>query len=351
MHDLDSITAGQHKNELDFLQKLLQPSVRPVVEQFVKKGTTSGPLIVELDLTTACNFKCPECISKEVINKGEIHTERALELITEFNNTGVKGIIFIGGGEPLLHRGMPYPIIQAYELGMSIGLTTNGTLIHRHREAIAQCVSWTRVSVDAASQHTYSLFRPSNITNSLGSVISNIELLSKVKIGKLGFSFLLIERVEKDGSIVTNCHELFTAANLAKDIGCDYFEFKPMVNKHHHLIPFSPRTRNLIEEQISELMSLNTDTFCVIHPGSVEHLLTSTSLKQHKEYTTCPVVELRTVVTPDGIYPCPYKRGMEMNLIGSPNEKFSDFWSSEERRRKTQRLNPSNDCQFYCIRH
>ncbi len=346
-----TILNNRQRDELDFIHKLLQPEVRPRIEEIINKRTSKGPLIVEFDPTTACNFTCPECISEDLLNKGQIQPERTLELITEFYNAGVKGIIFIGGGEPLAHTGMPQPIIHAYKLGISVGLTTNGSLIHRHLEAIARYVSWTRVSVDAATQTTFSLFRPSSVTNSFTKVISNMENLAKIKKGQLGFSFLLMERIEDGGSIITNCHEILKAANLARDIGCDYFEFKPMVDKHHHLVPFSQNTRDLLAEQLRELKRLSTDGFHINYPKSIEYLLISPSSDQPKKYISCPVTELRTVVTPHGIYPCPYKRGIKENLIGSPNEKFDDFWLSEERQKRMIKINPSIDCQFYCIRH
>jgi MoaA/NifB/PqqE/SkfB family radical SAM enzyme len=336
---------------LNFVNKVLQPEVRSRIEEYVRERKTRGPLIVEFDPTTACNFQCPECISLGLLNKGQISPGRTLELINEFHNAGVKGIIFIGGGEPLAHTGMPQPIIYAHELGMQIGLTTNGSLIKRHLGAIAECVDWTRVSIDAAKQKTFSLFRPSGIPNSFANVISNVEALAKVKTGILGYSFLLIERVETDGSLVTNCDEIFEAASLARDIGCDYFEFKPCVDEHHCLIPFSQHMRAVVHEHLEKVRSLNTSEFCIIYPKSIDHLLYGGSPEQPKTYTTCPTLELRTVLTPSGIYPCPYKRGIRETLIGSSNEPFDRYWQSEERQKRTRKVNPSTDCRFYCIRH
>jgi MoaA/NifB/PqqE/SkfB family radical SAM enzyme len=335
--------------ELDFVYKLFQPTVRPRIEEFIKKRKIKGPLIVEFDPTTICNFVCPECVNRDLLNRGEIHPRRVLELIDEFYNTGVMGIIFIGGGEPLEHTGMPQPIIHAYKLGMMLGLTTNGSLIDKYLEVIAGCVNWVRFSIDAATQETFSLFKTSRTM--FTKVISNIECLAKIKKGRIGYSFLLIEKVENNGNITTNCHEIFQAAVLARDIGCDYFEFKPSVNEHHYLIPLSQKTKALLQEQINKLKELNTNYFSVIAPKSIDHLLTSNSLAQPKTYTSCPTVELRTVVTPNGVYPCPYKRGLQKNWLGSVNVKFDKFWFSEERLVRTNQINPSIDCPFYCIRH
>lgn len=338
------------QDELDFVSKLLQPAVRPVLEELIKKGTTRGPFIVEFDPTTACNFACPECISIGLLNKGQISSERVIELINEFFNVGVRGIIFIGGGEPLAHSSMPQPIILAHKLGMAVGLTTNGSLVDRYLDTIAECVKWTRFSIDAGTETTFRIFRPSSIKNSFDKVISNIERLAKVKKGKIGYSFLLMERI-KDGETVANCHELLAAAKIAKSIGCDYFEIKPSVDQHHHLIPLSQNTKTSLIRQLSLMKNLETTNFRIIYPKSIEHLLESHSSDQPKSYTNCPSLELRTVVTPKGIYPCPYKRGNKQDLIGSPDKKFDDYWTTEERIDKTKQINPMVDCSFNCIRH
>src|SRR5438046_1113950 len=111
----------QENNILDFVTKLLQPTAKPRVAEYVQTRTTNGPLIVEFDPTTTCNFSCPECISSGLLNKGQIAPGRTLELISEFQRAGVKGIIFIGGGEPLAHTGMPQPIVHAHELSLQVG--------------------------------------------------------------------------------------------------------------------------------------------------------------------------------------------------------------------------------------
>lgn len=336
---------------LNFTSKMLQPNVLPRIQEYVENQKTSGPLIVELDPTTNCNFQCPECISADLLNKGGIEDERLDQLIDEFHDAGVKGIIFIGGGEPLAHKLMPEPIVKAYNLGISVGLTTNGSLINRYLEEVANCVQWTRVSVDAGTPETFSTFRPSHISNSFSKVIANIEALAKVKRGILGYSFLLIERIQNDGQIATNVNELFAAARLAKNLGCDYFEYKPAVDMHHNLIPLSNTMKLEISRQAPLLEALNTDKFQVVAPKSIGHLLDGSTPDQPKDYTICPSLELRTVVTSKGIYPCPYKRGYENQKIGPIDVNFKDYWNSSERKQRSSSINPSVSCPFYCIRH
>lgn len=316
---------------LSFVTKLLQPSLRGRVEEYMRTRTTLGPLVVEFDPTTACNFTCPECISVSLLNKEKIEITRTLALIDEFHRAGVKGIIFIGGGEPLAQQGMPAPILRCRELGISVGLTTNGSLVGRYIEAISECVSWTRVSVDAACQKTFSIFRPSSIRDSFQKITDNIRLLAKYKKGLLGYSFMLIERKSLNGETVTNIHEIYEAARLARELGCDHFEYKPMVDKYHNLIPLSNCAKKSLVEQIAKMQSLNTESFRVIAPSSISHLLNEANKDQPKKYTTCPAMEMRTLVTPKGIYPCPYKRGHDEMKLGDIDVQFDEYWTSEKR--------------------
>jgi sulfatase maturation enzyme AslB (radical SAM superfamily) len=207
------------------------------------------------------------------------------------------------------------------------------------------------VSVDAATQETFSIFRPSAIPNSLAKVTANIELLAERKQGLLGYSFLLMERPANRGDVITNIHEVFDAARLSRELGCDYFEFKPMVDDEHNLIPLSAIARESLANQIEQMKSLCSSSFGVIAPRSIDHLLHGTSEDQPKTYTTCPTLEMRTLVTPKGIYPCPYKRGHENVRIGNIDLPFDEYWKSARRRELSASINPSRDCPFYCIRH
>ncbi|MDP3988025.1 MAG: radical SAM protein [Candidatus Levybacteria bacterium] len=338
------------ENLIGFSDKLLQPSLRPRLLEYIDKKTTSGPVVVELDPTTACNSACPECVNLNQLNQGQIESERLKNLMVEFKNAGVKGIIFIGGGEPLLHPSMPQPLADAFGLDIQVGLTTNGLLTDRFLPEIADFVDWTRVSVDAASAQTYSIFRPSGKENAFETVIENMADLAKVKSGLLGYSFMIIERKLPNGKTISNIDELYKAAVLAKEAGCDYFEYKPTVDKDHHLIPLSEQAREGLLKQAEDLKRLESYNFKVFSPKSLGHLISGSTPDQKKDYQTCPVSEFRTLVTKDGIYPCPYKRGIQEKMIGSINQPFDEYWKSEERVDKMASLNPSTDCTFYCIR-
>ncbi|MCL5746790.1 MAG: SPASM domain-containing protein, partial [Patescibacteria group bacterium] len=151
---------------------------------------------------------------------------------------------------------------------------------------------------------------------------------------------------------LTNAGEIAEAARLAKEIGCNYFEFKPMVDLKHYLIPFSQEMSQIVAEQYETAKQLEDDNFAVVAPKSMEFLQEHPNPVQPKDYERCAVMEFRTLVTPTGIYPCPYMRGREDKRMGSvDDEPFDSFWNSSKRIETMSKINPSRDCGFYCIRH
>ena len=291
-------------------------------------------------------FDCLCCINSNIINKsGSLTKEDIIQLINEFSITGVKGIIYIGGGEPLMHSNFGEIIQYASSKKIKNGITTNGYLIDKYLNDIANYSSWTRVSVDACNNRTFDLVRPSSIHNAFNKVISNMESLSKIKKGSLGFSFLLLEN-----SPITNVKEIYNAAKLAKNIGCDYFEIKPMVDMNHYLFSYSSEFLKELYEQINKAKLLECNTFNIEIANSLNQYK-SASLTQDKQYNICPSVFLRNVVTPHGVYPCPYKRGIKKYNLGTIEDGYINLLKSNHRKQVLEMLNPKNDCKFYCIRN
>ena len=80
----------------DFSGKLRQPSVLPTVQAYVnwrravRKARAEGaaepelppeqaPISINLDLTTACNYRCDHCIDWDILNSRFKHEEKDLE--------------------------------------------------------------------------------------------------------------------------------------------------------------------------------------------------------------------------------------------------------------------------------
>jgi MoaA/NifB/PqqE/SkfB family radical SAM enzyme len=335
---------------LDLEGKLYQRSIHPSVRRVARGGRLAAPLVIDLDPTTLCDLACPECISSGVLHTGRFSRDRIVDLARELAGSSVKAVILIGGGEPLMHRAIGTVIQTLHEAGIQIGLVTNGTLIGRYLDELASMLSWVRVSVDAATAQTYDQFRPSRRKASVFPlVIGNMRRLAAGKAGKLGYSFLLMQRFDGHGAVTaSNYGEVQAAGELAKDIGCDYFELKAMLDEDHFTVNQRPGDIARVEEQLARLRELQDASFSLLSSSNWGAVRQQASPVQAKEYATCSVAELRTTVTPGGVYICPYHRGHDRGRIGDISDmSFAQMWAQAD----TTVIDPSRDCPFVCARH
>ena len=342
---------------MNIIEKLSQGFVLDKIRETDWTIGTTNPLVVELDATEACDLACPGCVSEDLIaNKGRFSNERLLSLGVELKDAGVKALILIGGGEPLMHPAIGEFMRYLGENDIHLGITTNGTLIDKYLDIIAEFSSWTRISLDATKEKTFNRLRPSRHGDSkFRHVINNMKNLVKIKKGKMGFSFLI--RTEADGfGIKPNINEIFDAALLARDIGCDYFEVKPSYSYaggiDHALVVHSEERMREARKEINRLNPLESNSFKIMKAINLEDSLNGVKNVQTKDYKRCPVAELRTLICPSGVFICPYWRGKEKFLIGDVNNmSFSEMWNGKRRKEVMRFVDPSEKCTFHCLRH
>jgi MoaA/NifB/PqqE/SkfB family radical SAM enzyme len=343
---------------MNLTEKLSQ---RTAIQHIARTDWTWGndsPFVVELDPTAACDLACPGCISEDLIALGNrFSDERLMGLGQEFLDCGVKAVILIGGGEPLAHRKIGEFIELLGSNGVHIGITTNGSFIDRYLEPISMYSKWTRVSMDAATDRLFSVLRPrkGGGGSKFTKIVSNMRLLAGVKKGTLGYSFL-IQTAADDPRVQSNICEIYEAAVLARDIGCDYFEVKPSYQfrggVEHALVKHSQDLMQEAVREIARLDELETASFKIIHAINLKPSLDGVGSSQSKEYKQCPSTHLRTTVTPSGVFVCPYWRGKERMRVGDVNhQSFKEMWEGAQREQVMARLDVSKDCTFHCLRH
>lgn len=342
---------------MNIKSKLHQQLVIDRIKQTNWHKGSDAPLVVEFDTTEVCNLACPGCISEDLIcNRTSFSRERLLEIAKEMVDAGVKAVILIGGGEPLAHPAVGEFMEYLGTHDVHIGITTNGCFIDRYMDIIAKYASWTRISMDAGTPEAFNKVRPSKSgENEFNHIVSNMRELGKVKKGKMGFSFLI--RTSKDGfGLESNIDEIYPAAVLAKDLGCDYFEVKPSYSyaggQDHALVIHDKKDMDHAKEEIARLNDLETENFKIIKAINLSDSLNCVEHAQDKDYHKCPVAELRTLITPSGAYICPYWRGKDKFRLGNMHEtSFSDMWHSDRRKEVVSYCDPSKRCTFHCLRH
>lgn len=119
---------------------------------------------LRLSVIEACNFRCPYCMPADRI-ADDHGLDAALRLSFDEIETLVRGCARLGvsklrltGGEPLLRKGLPELIarLAAIEGIEDLALTTNGSLLARHAQALrAAGLSRITVSLDTLDAKTF----------------------------------------------------------------------------------------------------------------------------------------------------------------------------------------------------
>ena len=313
---------------LNLVDKLKQNDVQDRIRSTFINKEKIGPWVIELDPTTACNLACHDCISANLLNQGGIDPERLLKLAEEFKEVGVKAVVLIGGGEPMAHKEFGNLVKAFTDRDINVGVTTNGTLMKKYIDICAERVSWLRVSVDAGTSKVFQEFRPhASGKSQFDLVIDNMKEFKKKKKGILGYSFLLLSKFDKQGKLLsTNATDIENAGILAKEIGCNYFEVKPAFDLMHYLQQQDVKVTDITNKQLGAIKKLNSDKFQVIAPYTLDEALKGAGV-QPKEYDRCLVQDLRTVVSPSGVYVCPYHRGnLNMRVGDITKQSFKEMW-------------------------
>ena len=228
----------------------------------LRRGVKPVPVHVQLILSDLCNQDCGFCayrmstgLSTELFHIGSNHnpnrkiaTEKALEILDDCADIGVKAIQFTGGGEPTVHKDHLAIFAHAQSLGLKTALVTNGVRLKPDYPIMA--MSWIRVSVDAGTPATYAKVR--NVPDlHWDKVWTNLESLHDYD-GNLGIGFV----VTKD-----NQHEIAECAKLAQEVGADNMRIGAV---------FSSEGSNYydtvagVEREIERAKTLETDEFKII---------------------------------------------------------------------------------------
>lgn len=118
------------------------------------------PFKIEIEPTSACNFKCIYCRHSAVNIKPEFMTMETFDKIIEGSKKfpkKIKSFNFVGTGEPLLNKNIYNMIIKANEISNETVLVTNGSLLTKENadKLINSKIKIIRISLQGLNEEDY----------------------------------------------------------------------------------------------------------------------------------------------------------------------------------------------------
>jgi len=253
-------------------------------------------------VTDACNLRCTQCYADSFgslkSKKGELTTEEILEVLREIHSLGGRTVTF-SGGEPLLRPDMlEIAEFARNELGLSVKLNTNGTLLLPEGvvERLVPIVDELQISFDGSSAEVHDAVRGK------GSFESSMRGAKK-----------FIEAGGEDSLILcltlmsSNIDSALEMPGLAKSVGARTVRYLNVVNDGRAVGTWAESFRPT-DEQLIEFYDVlyfgELDTAGVRIMSGLQGFFPQIPEDFRNECFLCPVA-MSPCVSPQGnVYPC-----------------------------------------------
>lgn len=243
------------------------------IEQ-LRRGQVMPPVELQFILSDLCNQDCYFCAyraetglsteqfvewkkGKRIHNPNRMMTHaKAIEILDDAAEVGVKSVIFTGGGEPTVHPNHLEVFAHALDLGFECSLNTNGLLLRKGWEDVYPLFTYIRFSIDAGCEADYKRVRQVP-AGQYKTVIGNLEKVVQVSEGT--------GCVVGAGYVVTpdNWQMLVPGLHIIRDTGAAYVRLASMQSTKQFL-PFLGVLQR-VREELVRAESLGTGTFQVVN--------------------------------------------------------------------------------------
>jgi len=298
-----------------------------------------APISLNLDLTTACNYRCDHCIDWDILNTRHRHDDAELEAsIRAMAERGLRSVILIGGGEPTLHPGFERFVRFAKGLSLQIAVVSNGSRGDRLLE-IADALTpgdWLRLSLDAGSDERFrAMHRPVSRSLTLDEICAWVpQIKARNPRLRVGYSYIIVWRgASRDGvALFENIDEIVSATERARRFGFDFIALKPVLERASGgaevMDPASAqeelsRVVARIRGEVEKARALTSSGFSVHVSTNLRVLESGNWVELTRQPRTCHMQALRQVLTPMGLYNCPAHRGVDRARI-TGRDAFAD---------------------------
>lgn len=196
------------------------------------------PLFIDMEVTSACNLKCPFCATTyrdRHIKKGFMMFEMVKRIIDEGAANGLYGVKLSYRGEPLLHKDIGKFVRYAKDKGLiDVYFNTNAMLLDKSaaRELIDSGLDRISISVEGFTKEVYENYRVGAKFETLLSNILNLQEEKRkkgVRHPRVRVQTVLLEEVK------ANLEEFKRFwSKIADEVA--YLDFKDMKEKKKGLV-------------------------------------------------------------------------------------------------------------------
>ena len=300
----------------------------------INLGDIPVPITVEVDLADGfCNNKCSHCCfgNDKQSTPIFIKKEALIRTITDLSGKGLKAVELVGGGEPTTHPEFKEIVESLSQLGLDIGLVTNGLLLYQYRD-ILHLFSFIRISLDAGSEEVY--FRTHGVDN-FQSLIDNLLFLIRkryINAKKVGLGYLVMPN---------NIEDIEAAAELAARLKLRYIQYRPAALDHI----LAPQDIEIVKNRIRKLRLKyqREDTLIISTENSWRQL------EVERKLSSCHGSSLIMVIMADGSIPlCNLKRRDSDYILGNIyTSSVEEIWFSENHKNLCNSIN-THSCPLPC---
>jgi MoaA/NifB/PqqE/SkfB family radical SAM enzyme len=303
-------------------------------------GGNPFPVTLEIDLSNNCNHNCPACCSGFASDKSEMGKHTLERVITQASKGGVRGVIFTGGGEPLCSKHIERAVALAHDSSMSVGLITNGSLLHKKNiKLLTDCCDWIRISLDAGCErmHRYT----HGVKDEFNIILENIKTLALHAKGKnctIGTAYLT-------GKYTSNMSDMKAFITASDKCGIDYCQFRPYLSSGKKDLSSFTKIDFENLRQWAKSRGVLLDVLYSKH--KYENM--ASGIAKTKNYDVCYGHQFASVICANGdMTVCCHTRGISRMTIGNVlTSSLNEIWNSKTRKRITNTIDVKN-CPDLC---
>lgn len=366
----------------DFAGKLLQPELLPRLKNYVRwqrelrdslaagqtldevKILDDVPMSINLDLTTACNFACDHCVDMDILNTGiRYDHERLKDSMREMAAKGLKSVIVIGGGEPTVYPKFQEMMLFMKDLGLQLGLVTNGSYMDRVLEIADRldAKDWVRLSLDSGSDEIFQAMHKPRKPITLDQICEGIPpIRDKNPDLVVGFSYIIVwnDCEANETEIHENIQEIEMAAERARKHRFSYISYKPFLTRaernNAEIVDLATDEASKVDPIMAEIRrridiakKLETPEFKVIESTNLRVFENGTYQNYTRQPKNCHMQWFRQVLSPLGIFNCPVYRHVPQAQIGNKHD-YATLDAIKTSQRETAKLIQEFDASYEC---